>query len=151
MFWNRISSSYFWKVRLWYKIRKSCINLAGGIRLRFSSVFQAMRSWASAHRGKWGQLTPLENGWKIKKRKHAKRAVFHVYVLFWEQSGQAGVDNGAMPTTYLFRYILHNPPFRSQFFTIFFASGGKVALTPLTKILRTFLDALRVTVTSCRC
>jgi len=32
--------------------------------------------WASAHRGKLGQLTPLENGWKIKKRKHAKRAVF---------------------------------------------------------------------------
>ena len=25
-------------------------------------------SWASAHRGKWGQLTPWKNGWKIKKR-----------------------------------------------------------------------------------
>ena len=41
------------------------------------------RAWASAHRGKWGQLTPLpwKNGWKIKKRKYAKRAVFYVYIL----------------------------------------------------------------------
>ena len=31
-------------------------------------------TWASAHRGRWGQLTPLENGWKIKKRKHAKKS-----------------------------------------------------------------------------
>ena len=34
---------------------------------------------------------------------------------------------------------LQNAPFRSQIFTIFFASGGKGALTLLTKILRTFL------------
>ena len=58
----------------------------------------------SAHRGKWGQLTlPWKNGWKIKKRKHAKWAVFYVSVIFWEQSGQADVENGAMLTTYLFR------------------------------------------------
>jgi len=36
---------------------------------------------------------------KIKKRKHAKRAVFYVYVIFREQSGQASVENGAMLTT----------------------------------------------------
>ena len=30
-----------------------------------------------------------------------------------------------------------------KFFKIFFASGGKGALTPLTKILRTFLFALK--------
>jgi len=36
-------------------------------------------------------------------------------------------------------YILQNAPFRCQIFTIFFASSGKGALTPLTKILRTFL------------
>ena len=54
--------------------------------------------WGSAHRGKWGQLTPpWKNGWNIKKRKHAKRAF---YVIFWEHSGQAGVENGAMLTTY---------------------------------------------------
>ena len=36
-----------------------------------------------------------------------KRALFYVYVrpIFWEQSGQAGVENGAMLTTQLFRYI----------------------------------------------
>jgi len=27
-------------------------------------------AWASAHRGKWGQLTPWKNAWKIKNRKH---------------------------------------------------------------------------------
>ena len=35
--------------------------------------------------------------------------------------------------------ILQNAPFRSQIFRIFFASGGKGALTPLTKILLAFL------------
>jgi len=36
--------------------------------------------------------------------------------------------------------LLQNAPFRSQIFKIFFALGGKRALTPLTKILRTFLS-----------
>ena len=44
-----------------------------------------------------------------------------------------------MLTTYLFRYTLQNAPFRSQNFTIFFVSGGKGGVDPLTKILRTFL------------
>ena len=35
--------------------------------------------------------------------------------------------------------VLQNAPFRSQIFKIFFASGGKGALTPLTKILQKFL------------
>ena len=39
---------------------------------------------------------------KLKSEKHAKRAVFYVSVIFWE----AGVENGAMLTTYLFRYTL---------------------------------------------
>jgi len=43
-----------------------------------------------------------------------------------------------MLTTY-YSDILQNAPFRSQIFKIFFALGGKVALTPLTKIPRTFL------------
>jgi len=40
---------------------------------------------------------------------------------------------------YLFIYpdILQNVQFRSQIFLIFFATGGKGALTPVTKILRT--------------
>jgi len=41
---------------------------------------------------------------KLKSENMQKRAIFYVYVIFWEQSGQAGVENGAMLTTYLFRY-----------------------------------------------
>ena len=41
---------------------------------------------------------------------------------------------------------LQNAPFRSQIFKNFFASGSKGALTPLTKILRTFLAAESVAV-----
>ena len=44
--------------------------------------------------------------------------------------------------------ILQNAPFLSQFFKFFFASGGKGGLTPLTKILRTFL---RVCTCVCVC
>ena len=44
---------------------------------------------------------------------------------------------------HIYSDILQNAPFRSQIFKIFFASGGKGALTPLTKIVRTFL-VLRV-------
>jgi len=47
-----------------------------------------------------------------------------------------GGVNGAMLTTY-FSDILQNASFRSQIFQKNFASGGKRALTPLTKILRT--------------
>ena len=88
-------------------------------------------SWASAHTGKWGQLTPLEK-WmkKLKSENMQKRTVLYVCVILWEQSGQAGVENGAMQS-------IQNAPFRSQ---IFFDSGGKGALTPLTKILWTFLS-----------
>jgi len=41
---------------------------------------------------------------KIKSENMQTRAVFYVYVIFCEQSGQAGVENGAVLTTYLFRY-----------------------------------------------
>jgi len=52
----------------------------------------------------WGQLTPREMDEKLKSGNMQKRTVFYVYVIFREQSGQAGVENGAMLTTYLFRY-----------------------------------------------
>jgi len=85
--------------------------------------------WASTHRGKWGQLTPLDNGYeKLKSETMQKTAVFYVYVIFREQSGQAGVENGAMLTTY--SYILQNAQFRSQIFKMFFASGGKGGIDP---------------------
>jgi len=61
--------------------------------------------WASAHRGKLGQLTPWKKWMKNWKAKTSKKAVFYVYVIFWEQSGQAGVEYGAMLTTYLPRYL----------------------------------------------
>jgi len=42
-------------------------------------------SWASAHRGKWGQLNPLEKWMKNKKAKNTqKRAVFSVIILYFE-------------------------------------------------------------------
>jgi len=40
------------------------------------------------------------------KRENMQKVVFYVYVIFWEQSGQADVESGAMLTTYLFRYTL---------------------------------------------
>jgi len=59
-------------------------------------------AWASAHRGKWGQLTPWKNRRKIiliiKKRKHAKEQFSE-----WGWV-KAGVENGAMLTTCLFIY-----------------------------------------------
>jgi len=45
----------------------------------------------------------------------------------------------ALCRPHIYSDIPQNAPFRSQIFKIFFASGGKGALTPLTKILRTFL------------
>jgi len=39
-------------------------------------------------------------------------------------------------------YAHQYAPFRSKIFTIFFALGGEGALTPLIKILRTFLDIM---------
>ena len=41
---------------------------------------------------------------KLASENMQKRAIFYVYVIFWEQSEQAGVENGATLTTYLFRY-----------------------------------------------
>jgi len=46
------------------------------------------RTWASAHWGKWGQLTPWKMDEKLKSENVQKRAVFYVYVIFREQSGQ---------------------------------------------------------------
>ena len=52
-----------------------------------------------------------------------KRAVFWI---FWEQSGQA---ERRYADPHIYSDILQNAPFRSQIFTIFFATGGKGALT----------------------
>ena len=76
---------------------------------------------------------------KLEKRKHAKTVMFYVYVIFWEQSGQAAVENSAMLTTYLFRYTSECTISWSNFqnFLRLRRQGG---IDPLTKILRTFLS-----------
>ena len=71
-----------------------------------------------------------KNGWKIKKRKHAKKSSF-----------LNGVGRAALCWQH-YSDILQNAPFRTQIFKTFFASGGNRALTPLTKILRTLLLSL---------
>jgi len=40
------------------------------------------KSWASAHRGNWGQVTPGKMGEKLKSENMQKRAVFYVYLIF---------------------------------------------------------------------
>jgi len=119
---------------LWVKLRNAAI-------LYGTSLLQPMFTWASAHRGKWGQLTPLENGWKIKKRKHAKQSSF-LYLCYILRAIRAGRCRERRYADHIFHSdILQNAPFRSEIFLIFFASGGKRALTPLpTKILQTSLD-----------
>ena len=107
--------------------------------LNFGLTLVGTRSCESAHRGKWGQLTPGKMDEKLKSENMQNRAVFYVYIIFWEQSWQAGVC-----WLHIYSDILQNVPFCSQIFKIFFASCGKVALTPLTKILRTFLHTLKL-------
>ena len=41
---------------------------------------------------------------KLQSENMQKEQFIYVYVIFWEQSVQAGVENGAMLATYLFRY-----------------------------------------------
>jgi len=43
-----------------------------------------VQAWASAHRGKWGQLPPPSGkmGEKLKSENIQKRAVIYVYVIF---------------------------------------------------------------------
>ena len=71
-----------------------------------------------------------------------KRAVFFVYVNTL-RAIRTGRFRERRYADHIFiqigHTVLQNAPFRSQIFKIFFASGGKGALTPLTKILRTFL------------
>jgi len=104
-------------------------------------------AWASAHRGKWGQLPPPTGKWikKIKKRKHAKSSIPCLcYIL---RAIRAGRCRERLCADHIFIqiYFSQNAPFRGQIFKVFFASGGQGALIPLTKILRTFFDHLLLT------
>jgi len=46
-----------------------------------------LQAWASAHRGKWDKLTPLEKmDEKLKSENMQKRAVFYAYMFHFESS-----------------------------------------------------------------
>ena len=93
-------------------------------------VTQYLNTWASAQ-GQMGSAEPPgKMDEKLKSENMQKRAVLYVYVIYWEQSGQADVENGAICRPHIYSDALQNAPFRSQIFKIFFASGGKGALTP---------------------
>jgi len=49
---------------------------------RESERRELLPPWASAHRGKWGQLTPWKMYEKLKSENMQKRAVFYIYVIF---------------------------------------------------------------------
>jgi len=95
-------------------------------------------AWAAAHRGKWGQLTPLEKRMKIKKQKHAKKRAVrcrerryadHIFIQIY--------------------FRVHH--FVVKFSKIFFASGGKGALTPPNQNLANALVCVRACVRARAC
>ena len=82
-----------------------------------------LRLWASAHKGKLGQLIPPPGKMDEKlKSENMQKEQFsewrvgwgwsdtsnYVCVIFREQSGQTGVENGAMLTTYYIQIYLHH-------------------------------------------
>jgi len=103
------------------------------------SIFSLL-TWATAHRGKLGQLTPWKTDEKLKSENMRNRAVFYVFVIFSEQSGKAGVENGARLATYLFRYTSECTISWSNFQNCL-RLRQQEGNDPLTKILRTFLIA----------
>jgi len=100
-------------------------------------TLQPKASWASAHRGKWGQLTHprWKNGLKIKKRKHAKNSSFlcSSYILRAIRAGRFRERRYADHIFIQIYFRNQNALFRSKIFKFFFASVGKGALTPKPK------------------
>jgi len=62
-----------------------------------------IQAWASAHRGKWGQLTPAGKMDEKLKSENMQKDKFSQY-FDSSQGRHADVENSAMLTTYLFRY-----------------------------------------------
>jgi len=62
-----------------------------------------------------------------------------MFMSYFESNIRAGRCRERLYADHIYSHVLQNAPFRSQ---IFFASGSKGVLTPLTKILRTFLPVL---------
>jgi len=81
--------------------------------------------WASAHRGKWGQLTPWKNGSKIKKAKTCKKEQFSMlrYMLRAIKAGRCRERRYADHIFILMYFRMHH--FVVKFSQNFFASGGK--------------------------
>jgi len=79
---------------------------------------------------KWGQLTPWKNGRKIKKRKRAKKTSFlcSCYILRAIKAGRCRERRYVDHIFIQIYFRMHH--FVVKFFKIFFASGGKGALTP---------------------
>ena len=100
-------------------------------------TLQPTASWASAHRGKLGQLTHprWKNGLKIKKRKHAKNSSFlcSSYILRAIRAGRFRERRYADHIFIQIYFRNQNALFRSKIFKFFFASVGKGALTPKPK------------------
>ena len=59
--------------------------------------------------------------------------------MLYFESNQGAIRERRYADHIFIQIYFRMPPFRSQIFTIFFALGGNGALTPLTKIPRTFL------------
>ena len=84
---------------------------------------------ASAHRGKWGQLTPWNMDEKLNSENMQKSSFLCLcYIL---RAIRAGRCRERRYADQMFNSdSLQNAPYRSQIFKNFFASGGNGALTP---------------------
>jgi len=86
--------------------------------------------WACAQRQIGSADPPEKMAKKLKSENMQKRAVFYVYVIFSEQSGQADVENGAMLTTLFIQIYFRMHQFVVKFSKFSSPRGGKGALTP---------------------
>jgi len=78
---NTVVSYMLWVVKQ-YIFLLLCYAFIARVQYEFSVKY----SWASAHRGKWGQLTFVEKWMKTKKRKMQYRAVFLNFMLYFESN-----------------------------------------------------------------
>jgi len=54
--------------------------------LRATTARMPAVTWASAHRGKWGQLTPWKMDEKFKSENMQKKEQFSMFVLYFESN-----------------------------------------------------------------
>jgi len=68
------------------------------------SPFSLQTITASAHRGKWGQVTPCGKMDEKLKSENVQKELFSCLCYILTAIKAADVENGAMLTTYLFAY-----------------------------------------------